>query len=543
MAAEGGRRRGLAKKKGGLQQAGDGWDLRDYPRKQKKYPAQATILPMSCLDKTDFSALFMLFRFRHAIFVLFTIVLAIPTACTVGPDYERPAPDEPLPPAFSEKGHWKTAAPRDHLPKGKWWGIYQDPVLDGLVAQASDFRDGRGNPSLLAALARVEQARALAGIESASLYPNLDGTAGASRARTPSGDGGASTENTFSLGVDLRYELDLWGRVRRLNEAAAARVAASEADFNNALLLVQAETARVYFEVRTHDAERALVVRNIESRRKSLAIVKRRQELGADDKLDLSLAEAELATAESDLLEIDRLRARLRHELAVLCGRNPSSFAINEDAAAVHGEPPAIPTGVHSDLLERRPDIAAAERALAAASAEIGVAKAAFFPSVVIFGAAGFESVDIEKALDWGFRKWSLGPALALPIFDGGRNTANLRRARALRDEAFAVYRQRVLEAFREVESCLGDLGRLAERAVALERAVAASKRAASLVNIRYRGGSVSYMDVTDAERLAINNERLAVRLRGQRFTASVLLVRAIGGGWEEPPAAPAPAR
>ncbi|MDR1497171.1 MAG: efflux transporter outer membrane subunit [Puniceicoccales bacterium] len=476
----------------------------------------------------------MFFRSQHTVFAFLTIAIVFPSACTVGPDYERPVPDEPLPTAFSEKGCWKVPAPRDHLPKGKWWSIYRDPVLDGLIAQASDFRDGKGNPSLLAALARVEQARAIAGAEKSAIYPNLDGAAGASRDRTVS-NGTARTENTFSFGGSLRYEVDFWGRVRRLNEAAAARVAASEADFHNALLFVQAETARVYFEVRTHDAERALVVRNIESRRKSLAIVKRRQELGANDKLDLSLAEAELATAESDLIEIDRLRARLRYELAVLCGRNPSTFSINEDASVVRRVPPAIPVGIHSDLLERRLDIASAERTLAASTASIGAAEAAFFPSIVIFGSAGFESVDIKQVMDWGMRKWSLGPALTVPIFDGGRNIANFRRAQALRDEALAIYRQRVLDAFREVESCLGDLSRLAARVSALNRAVAASNYAARLVNIRYRQGSVSYMDVTEAERLAINNERLTVRVSGQRLTASVHLIRAIGGGWDAP--------
>ena len=333
--------------------------------------------------------------------------------------------------------------------------------------------------------------------------------------------------------MDLRYEFDIWGRVRRLTEAAEARVAASEADYLTVLLLTQAETARVYFEVRTADAERALVLRIIESRRKSLDIVSNRQRQGADDRLSLSLAEAELSTAESDLIEIDRLRARLRHELAVLCGRNPSTFTIDEDPGVAVLPPPAIPVGLPSDLLERRPDISTAERALAAANADIGVARAAFYPSVTLFGAAGLGSAEIDKLLEWDSRAWSLGPALTVPIFDGKRNTANHRRALALYDEALARYRQQVLVAFQEVESCLGDLRRLAERTVTLERTVASSNRAAELMATRYRNGSVAYMDVTEAERIAIANERLAVQVRGKQLVTSVLLVKAIGGGWE----------
>lgn len=460
--------------------------------------------------------------------------LVFVAGCTVGPDYQPPVPTEPIPDAFAEPGPWREAAPSDHLPKGEWWRVYKDEVLDSLIAQATDIADGKGNPSLHIALARVDQARALAGLDRAESLPQVDGSAGANRARTPPGHNReASTGNAFSLGVDLRYEFDIWGRVRRLTEAAEARVAASEADYQTVLLLTQAETARVYFEVRTADAERALVLRIIESRRKSLDIVSNRQRQGADDRLSLSLAEAELSTAESDLIEIDRLRARLRHELAVLCGQNPSTFTINEDPGVALLPPPAIPVGLPSDLLERRPDIATAERALAAANADIGVARAAFYPSVTLFGAAGLGSAEIDKLLEWDSRAWSLGPALTVPIFDGKRNTANHRRAQALYDEALARYRQQVLVAFQEVESCLGDLRRLAERTVTLARTVASSNRAAELMATRYRNGSVAYLNVTEAERIAIANERLAVQVRGKQLVTSVLLVKAIGGGWE----------
>ena len=466
----------------------------------------------------------------QVLFFTIGVALMLLAGCVVGPDYQPPTMPEPVPAAFADSGPWREAAPSDHLPKGEWWRVYKDDTLNALIAQATDIADGKGNPSLHIALARVDQARALAGMDRAEDFPQVDGVAGASRARTPPGH----TGNSFSIGVDLRYEFDIWGRVRRLTEAADARVAASEADYQTVLLLVQAETARVYFEMRTADAERALVVRIIESRRKSLDIVSNRQKFGADDRLSLSLAEAELSAAEGDLIEIDRLRAGIRHELAVLCGRNPTTFTINEDPTVALLPPPAIPVGLPSDLLERRPDISAAERALAAANADIGVAKAAFYPSVTLFGAAGLSSVDIEKLVEWESRAWSLGPAVSVPLFDGKRNTANYRRTQAVYDEALARYRQQVLAAFREVESCLGDLSRLAERTVTLERTVASSTRAAELMATRNRGGSVAYMDVTEAERVALANERLAVQVRGKQLVTSVLLIKAIGGGWEQ---------
>ncbi|MDR2863689.1 MAG: efflux transporter outer membrane subunit [Puniceicoccales bacterium] len=463
--------------------------------------------------------------FRRHFFLIAILVLQV--GCVVGPDYKRPV-QEDAPEAFVETGPWKAAAPRDHLPKGEWWTIYKDPVLNKLAAQAT-----QSSPDIRIALARLNQARATAGVESAEFYPGINANADADRSRTPpSRRSSASTSNHFSLGVDLRYEIDLWGRVKRLDESAAARVAASEADFHNVLLGLQADTARAYFSLRALDAERALDLRNIESRKRSLTIVQRRHERGMGSELDTRLAEAELATAESDLLEIDRRRTALRYSLAVLCGQNPAKFSIDENPSVAQIAPPAIPVGLPSELLERRPDIASAERMLASVNADIGVAKAAFFPSIVIFGSVGYGTVDIETLVDWSSRQWSLGPALKLPIFDGGRNTANYQRAQAHYEEGLANYRKQVLAAFAEVETCLSDLRHLAARSVIEEHAVAASKRAATLVSDRWLSGLVSYMDVTEAERRAITNERLAVQARGQQLIASVLLVKAIGGGW-----------
>lgn len=470
-----------------------------------------------------------MFLMRIAVpsFLLPALTSCFLAGCLVGPDYQRPAITAPE--AFVETGPWKTSAPRDHLPKGNWWSIYRDPTLEQLVQQAN-----AASPTIAAAVARRDQARAVARLERADLFPQLGVNASAERGRTPPNGrtaAGPETANTFILPLDLSYELDLWGRVRRANESARARAEASEADYYNVLLGVQADVARAYFALRSLDLERALVARNLESRKRALEIVTRRLELGASAELDVSLAQTEVATAESDQIAIDQDRATLRYSLAVLCGQMPETFTLAENSAPL-GDAPAIPVGLPSELLERRPDIAAAERTLAATNAEIGIAKAAFFPAISLTGTAGYRSSELDSLLNWDSRQWAFGPSLSLPIFEGGRNRANYERSRALYQEAFAVYRQSLLVAFSEVETTLSDLRRLAERGVVLERAVTSSRRAADLVMTRYRGGQIGFLDVTAAERTAIANERLAVQVRGQHLIASVLLVKALGGGW-----------
>lgn len=447
------------------------------------------------------------------------------SGCAVGPDYKKP--ETPAPPAFVESGPWKTAAPRDQLPKGTWWSIYHDSVIDRLEMQAT-----QASPTIQAAVARRDQARALARFDRADLFPRLDVDASAERQRTaPTRTSPAVTSNTFTLPLDLGYEVDLWGRVRRSVESARATAEASDADYHNVLLGVQADVARAYFSLRALDVERSLVARTLESRQRSLGITRRRADLGASAELDVSLAQTELATAESDLIAIDQQRTALRYSLAVLCGQLPESFDVEANATPL-GDAPAIPMGLPSELLERRPDVASAERSLAATNARIGVAKAAFFPSVSLTGSAGYRSSDADSLLDWGNRQWSIGPSISLPIFTGGANKANYERAQAVYAEALAGYRNSVLAAFGEVETSLSDLRRLSERSTVLERAVVSSRRAADLVLIRYRAGQVNYLDVTDADRTAITNERLAAQIRGQHLVASVLLIKALGGGW-----------
>lgn len=464
---------------------------------------------------------------RNAPLALFPVFLAswALSGCAVGPNYQRPAADAPA--AFVEPGPWKDAAPGDHLPKGNWWSIYRDPVLDGLARQAT-----AASPTVQAAIARRDQAYALARIDRAGFFPQAAVNARAERERVgPTDRAAASTGTTFTLPLDLAYEVDLWGRVRRSYESARAGAQASEADYQNVLLGVQADVASAYFSLRALDVERALVARNLESRRRSLEIVRRRFDLGASAELDVSLAQTELATSESDLLAIDQERTALRYLLAVLCGQAPETFALEENAAPL-GPAPAIPVGLPSQLLERRPDVAAAERTLAATHAQIGVARAAFFPAISLTGSGGYRSDELDSLLRWDNRQWSFGPSISLPIFEGGRNRANYQRAQAAYEETLAGYRQSILVAFSEVETSLSDLRRLADRGVVLERAVASSRRAADLVGIRYREGQVGYLDVTAAERTAIANERLAAQIRGRQLVSSVQLVKALGGGY-----------
>lgn len=449
------------------------------------------------------------------------------SGCVVGPDYEKPVTsvaatyEHPIP---GPAGMEKTA-----LPKEAWWTVFKDPVLDRLEQEAT-----AASPTIRAAVARRDQAWALARVDRSALFPQATVSAGGERSRVSDrlrASTRPSVSTTISLPVDLSYEVDLWGRVRRTLESGVARAEASEADYRQILLGVQADVARAYFSLRALDEERELLRQTVESRGRALEIVRRRFELGAGNDFEVSVAETERASAEGDLLAVEQERTAVRHALAVLTGRLPESFALELTEPSPRAVP-AIPVGLPSELLERRPDVAAAERTLASVHAQIGVALAAYFPSIRLVGSGGYASDELGSLLSWGNREWSFAPSISLPLFTGGRNRANEARARALYDEAAANYRQQVLVAFQEVETALSDLARLAERGRVLDRAVASSRRAADLVGVRYRAGRIGYLDVTDAERTAIGNQRLAVQVRALQFAASVTLVKALGGGW-----------
>jgi multidrug efflux system outer membrane protein len=391
------------------------------------------------------------------------------------------------------------------------------------------------NPGLQIALSRVAQARAALGFTRADRVPRIDLGASAFRSRTSadfSRTGEGETSTFIELPVDLGYEIDLWGRVRNSVETAAAEAEASAADYHSARLSLQTEVARLWFTLRALDSESVLLRRAIELREENLQLVRSRFEAGDISKLDLNRAETELAAAEADVKSVLRSRAALVHALAVLTGQPASGFAVASNPLDL--APPSLVTGLPSTLLERRPDVAAAERRMAAANARIGVAHAAFFPAVTLFGTAGFQSPELSDLFSWDNRTWALGPAVSLPLFDGGRNRSNLLRTEAIWNETAADFRATVLAAIGEVEDALSGLRYLSEEADSLEKAVTVAEEAAKLSRKRYRAGMVSYLEVVDAERSMLQYQRQAARVLGLQLETSAFLIKALGGGWDE---------
>jgi len=456
-------------------------------------------------------------------------MLALAVAgCSPGPVYVRPEVD--VPPVYREGAPWKEAQPADALPKGSWWKIFKDSELDSI-----EDRVRSANQDLRAAVARIEQARATAGSARAERLPDISLEPGAEKRRTaedlsPSGSGEVTT--TLRTPVVLNYELDLFGRVKRSVEAARLDVEASRSDYENLLLTLQADAARNYFALRALDAEVQLLDRTLNLRRKNFELVRTLYENGQVSRLDLARAQVELASAGADKAALGRQRAAREHALAVLVGETPSAFSLPPSPLDLTGTIPPISPGLPSGLLERRPDIAAAERRLMAANSRIGAAQAVFFPSIQLTGSAGFASDELGSIFDWGNRTWALGPFLSLPLFDGGRNRSALVFARAKWDESIALYRTQILAAFAEVEDALADIDSLSLQFEALQQAVTSARQAADLTDKRYRAGRVSYLEVVVSERTVLSAEVLAVRVLGQRLQAAVSLIRAIGGGW-----------
>jgi NodT family efflux transporter outer membrane factor (OMF) lipoprotein len=481
--------------------------------------------------------------------VVFINVIALAiglTGCAVGPNYHRPTAlqNQPLPKTFSggnptNQTIWKIAEPSANLPRGKWWQLFNDSELNRLETLALT-----NNQNLVAAAARFEQSRALAAAARSEFFPQLTagGTPGGdiTRQRTSvnapqngRGAGAAYTYNTFTAPIYLGWELDLWGRVRRQSEAARARFSAAADDLESAKLDLAAEVADDYFTLRALDNEHALVANTIEAYRRSLQLTENRRRGGIVSDLDVAQAATQLHSAEAQLPVIELDRAQLLHALATLCGQSPVDFVV-ETKAAAFAAVPSIPASLPGDLLERRPDIAAAERRMAAANANIGAAKAAFFPTIRINGLAGFQSVDSSTWFDWPNRFWAVGPSIELPLFTGGFNRAQFAAARAAYNETVADYRQTVLGAFGEVENALAAQRLLAEEWTAENDALAAARHTLEIANHRYKAGLVTYLDVATAQTVALDHEQTVVQLEGSRLVTSINLVKALGGGWQE---------
>jgi multidrug efflux system outer membrane protein len=456
-------------------------------------------------------------------------VLAL-AGCEVGPDYHRPA--TAAAPTFGEGAPWKVAAPQDTVPRADWWKVFNDPILSQLEEQTT-----AANPDIQAAFARVEQAQAVAQISMADLLPSVGVNAVGSRTRysghrevSPGANHSTYTTNAMDLPLDFSYEIDLFGRIRRALEVARAAAQAQADNYQSVLLSLQADAAQEYYTLRGLLEEKAYLVSNVEGRRQELDLVNKRQTAGASDNLDVYRAQTELDTVESTEIAVDQRIDQIEHALAIISGKMPEGYHL--EAQPIQVEPPAVPVGLPSDLLERRPDIAAAERTMASVSAAIGVAKAAFFPRVGLTAFGGFNSIAFHSLFDSSSREWSIAPFVAMPLFEGGRLTANYERAKFAYDEATANYRSQVLIGFRDVEDSLGGLRYLSDQSGVLQDGVIAARHAVDLSNLRYKQGVADYFEVIDAERTALDTEISWSEVRSQRFITTVLLIKALGGGW-----------
>lgn len=459
--------------------------------------------------------------------------LLVLAGCSMAPVYNKPDVEAPQAYKETEAGNWKAAEPSEQLARGEWWSVFGDAALNRLEAQAL-----QANQNLKAAAARVKEARAIQQNARAGLFPTLDANVGAQRGRASTvsqglPDGAAvPVRNTYSAGLSASYEVDLFGRVADNVKAAGAEAQQSMALLRSVQLALQADVAQNYYTLRQLDAELEVYSGSVTLRESALKLVRRRYTEGQIGELDVARSEAELATARSEAMTVRRLRAASEHSLAVLLGDAPARFSFAASPLqpfVVHVAP-----GLPSSLLERRPDVAAAERAMAAANARIGVARSAFFPSLTLTGAGGFASGSAGNLADWSSRTFMFGPLAALPLFDGGRRAANVANARAQYEEDVANYRQRVLTAFQEVEDQLSNLRILQEQTQTQASAVKASVRAAALSRTQYTEGAVNYLDVIDGERSVLQAQRAAVQLSGAQAVATVNLIRALGGGWDD---------
>lgn len=451
---------------------------------------------------------------------------ALLLAGCASPPATPPMAPPAAPATFAEtEGRWAAVQPAEAQPRGAWWQVFGDPVLDDLVVRAD-----RRNPSVQLAAARLAEARALLRTADADRLPQLGLGAGVQRATASPAFGTTAAASVYDARLGASWEPDFFGRLARTRDAAALDADARSALWQNARLLVQAQVAETYFGLRALDAERALVRETVAAYRDTLSLTERRYRAGDVAELDLARVRTEVAATESQALQLDQRRARLDHALAVLAGDLPGASATTE--ADWRGTPPRVPPGVPSTVLARRPDVAAAQRAMQAAEVRVGVARTAWFPDVALTGSAGFASTDLGDLVRWSARAWGVGALLSLPVFDGGRRIAAVDNADAQWDAAAATYREQVLAAFQDVEDQLAALRLLAEQAGSQAEAVDAAARATALSTSRYRNGYVSQLELLDARRSELANRRLALQVRAAQYQATIGLIRALGGAW-----------
>jgi multidrug efflux system outer membrane protein len=465
------------------------------------------------------------------------VLLCLAAACMVGPRYSRPAAPAPAPDAWKTQPPWEEAAPKDSIPKGEWWQIFHDPALDAYEQQLL-----QANQSLIAARDHLDQARARARVSTADMFPQLSTDPSALRERgsgnrplngqVPTIVNGVPqpilpyTQNVYTVPFSLSYEVDLFGRVRH-----NASLQSTAADLQNVQLVLTAELAADYFTLHELDAEIQVVQESVGYQRKGLDLVNNRHQGGIASGLEVAQQSALLDSTLSQLALVQQSRAQYEHAIALLVGQSASSLSV--PVAPLRAVPPPVPLGVPSDELQRRPDISTAERLMAYQNAQVGIARSAFYPHITLSGSGGWQSRDLATLLNAPSLFWSLGADTLEPIFQGGRNRANLAAARAAYDQSVANYRQSVLTAFQEVEDGVSNLSTLSQALVTQGAAVEDARRALAIANNRYIGGVTSYLDVITAETTLLTSERLRTQLLGQRMVSSVYLVKALGGGWD----------
>ena len=458
------------------------------------------------------------------------IALTLLAGCASAPPYQRPAIALPAQfkqatTAAQDAGIWRPVQPQDAPAPEAWWRLYADPHLDRLQQQAAS-----ANPGIAQAVARLRAAQAAVAGSRAGLLPSLGASGTATRARSATGSGGG-TNNSYSLGLNASWELDLWGRLSGAVDASQAQAQASSADLAAARLSLQASLAQAYFALRTAEAQQRLLQESLAAYEQSWQLTRNRERAGVASSADVAQAEAQYKSTQAQLIEAGTSRAQLEHALAALLGLAPAAFDL--PATGLLPAPPLVPAELPAELLRRRPDIAAAERRVAAANADLGVARTAYFPALTLSGAAGYRGARLSDLVSAPQLFWSLGPALAATLFDGGARDASVESARAALDLATAGYRQSVLTALQEVEDNLAAATSLAQQQQVQTEAVAAAQRALDVVSNQYRAGTVAYLNVLSAQTTGLAARRSLIDVQGRRLVAVNTLLKNVAGRWE----------
>lgn len=451
------------------------------------------------------------------------LLVLLLSGCAVGPDYHRPAAT--VPSQYKEAKGWQQAKPQDDAAKGEWWAVYHDDTLAGLLRQVSV-----SNQNVAQYEAQYRQARALVSESRADLFPSVTGTGASTRSASASAGNGRTISNSHSLQASASWELDIWGKLRRTLEENKASAQASAAELANITLSAQSELAQDYFQLRIMDQQIALYQQSVEAYQRYLTVINNKYQAGSESRGTLAQAQAQLESARASALDLCWQRAQMEHAIAILVGKTPAEFSLA--AAPLTARLPEIPNALPSELLQRRPDIALAERNVAAANAAVGVAIAGYYPDLTLSATGGFSSSTFHNLISLPNRVWSLGPELSGTLLDFGATSAKVEQARAAYDADVASYRQTVLTGFQEVEDALVELNTLQDEILAQQRATEAAKDSARVTYNQYQAGMIDYLDVATTENTSLSAQQNLLTLQSTQWVTSVKLIAALGGGW-----------